>query len=533
MATPRYFKNWINGWEWGIRIALFLILLSALVQFGLFSLTQNYMVASFGAQPEDISFALQLTYAGITTMLPVQFRFLRYFETRSYLLVNIMAGILLSILNLTCTDITLFFILRFLTGFVVANVAACILTLIFSRLKTEKMLIIGSSVFYGTILANTVIIGLLAAWVVTTWDWKVTYYYLILFQLFTLLVALLMLSPKAGFKSYPLYQIDWVGFIVFAIAAISLAYTIIYGSKYYWLADDRIRLSAGISVTAIVLFIYRQLTVKRPLINLDVFKSVNFVIGLVLLAFYYGIKDSISLIYNYATNILKWSTFEVMQLGLVNLLGLVITLAISAQLMVRKRHSTRIFLALGFGVMLAYHLWMYFLLTPDLSFTDLIIPVFLQGTASGLLFVTLIIFIISSTPGYTGTTGLVVATYTRFIALLNSVAGFYNLQLYFNQYFKEGFLGNITSVSQATSERLGIYTQLFQSKGYALNQATVLANTFLGQNVAQQTQLLTNRAIFMALSFALAIVIILIMIIPSINKTYLHWSKRMFTWARK
>jgi DHA2 family multidrug resistance protein len=89
-----------NNWHWGVRIALFLMLLSGLVQLGMFVLTQNYMVGYLGAQPEDIQFAVMSTYAGIITVIPVQFRFFRYFETRSYLLVSMMLAILLNCLCL-------------------------------------------------------------------------------------------------------------------------------------------------------------------------------------------------------------------------------------------------------------------------------------------------------------------------------------------------------------------------------------------------------------------------------------------------
>jgi len=529
----QYFKPWIVGWEWGIRIGLWLILLSSLVQFGLFSLTQPYLIGLFGAQPEDITFAIQLTYVGILSILPVQFRFLRYFETRSYLLFNILAGILLSILSIGCSDIYIFFVIRFLQGIVVGNIAACILTLIFTRLKTEHMQLVGSSVFYGTILSNTVIIGVVAGFVVLTYDWKITYYYLIAFQLFTLLITLFMLSPKAGFKRYPLYLIDWTSFILLAIAATALAYTMIYGSKYYWFQDPRIDTSAVIALIGSIILLHRQLMLKRPLLNLDVFKSRNFVIGLILLGVYYGMKDSISLIYGYAGTTLKWSTVQVMELGLINLSGLIILLLLCTQLMMRNRHSTRVFLISGFGVMLTYHLWMYFLFTPDLSFNDLIVPVFLQGAASGLLFVPLMIFVFSSAPANTGTTGLVMATFTRFIALLNSFAGFYNLQLYFNQHFKESFLAGVSLDDFATSASLSRYTQLYQSKGYAANEASILANSSLGAALTQQTQLLTYRAVFMTMVIILAIIITMVICLPAINKTALHWNRKMFTWLSK
>lgn len=527
MTKPVYFKDWITDWQWGVRIALFLILLSALVHLGMFVLTQQYMVAYLGAQPEDILFAVMATYAGIITILPVQFRFLRYFETRSYLLSNIMLAIMLNGLCIHCQDINWFFVIRFLQGILTGNIIVCTLIMIFSRVKTERAQAIGSAVLYGTILGNTVVIGLVSAVVVESADWKITYYYLILFQLLTIIIVLLMLRRSTGHKSYPLYQIDWPGVIIYACSALALAYTIIYGSRYYWFDDPRIRCSTIVVGIGVLLFLYRQSIVKRPLINLGVFKSRSFVTGLCLLAIYYGCKDSINLIYNYAGGILKWSILQVITLAFCNIAGMVGLLVFSIRLMLAKRQSAKFFFVSGFGLMGIFNLWMSFLLTPDLSFTDLILPVFLQGAASGLLFVPLMVYVLSSAPLHTGTTGLVVAACTRFTATLNSFAGFYNLQLYFNQYFKEGFLGYLTAENQNMVTRLNTYRSLYVSKGFSSEQAAGLANAAIWQGLTQQSQLLTNRALFMAFAVLLLVVAVCILFIPAIGKTLLHWNKRM------
>jgi DHA2 family multidrug resistance protein len=527
MTKPVYFKSWINDWAWGVRIALFLILLCSLMQFGMFSLTQNYMIAYLGAQPEDISFALLLTYAGIISILPVQFRFLRYFEIRSYLLTNIISAIVLNGLCVNCQDINMFFVLRFLQGILVGNTAACALILIFTRLQSERAQAIGSAVFYGTILANTVLIGLVAAILVNSVDWKITYYYLIGFQLLTLAITLLSLRSYSGHKPYPLHQIDWVGFIIFSCSAIALSYMMIYGSKYYWFSDKRICIAVVVTISGISLFLYRQSIIKRPLIHIKAFKYRNFLVGLCLLAVYYSSKDSINLVYNYAGGVLKWSTLQVISLALCNIAAMVISLTVSTRLTLAKRHSTKGFLVTGFLLMAGYNAWIYFTMTPDLSFTNLLFPVMLQGAASGLLFVPIIIFTVSSLPPETGTTGLVVAAYTRFMASLISVAGFYNLQLFYNQHFKEGFLSYLTPDNLVTADRLKNYQTVYMAKGFSVNQATILANSALNQSLMQQTQLLTNRAVFISVAVLLFAVALLILMIPAINKTFLHWNRRM------
>ncbi|MGF7038990.1 MFS transporter [Mucilaginibacter lappiensis] len=526
IMKPVYFKDWIIDWHWGVRIALLLMLLSGLVQLGMFVLTQNYMVGYLGAQPEDIQFGVMATYAGIITVIPVQFRFFRYFDTRGYLLVSTMLAIMLNCICIHCQDINLFLVIRFLQGILTGNVLVFTLLLIFSRLPSERVKTIAPAVFYGAILSNTVVIGLVAGVVVESADWKVTYDYLILFQLLTLMMMLLMLRQSSGHRRYPLYQIDWGGMVLFACGMLALAYTLIYGSRYYWFADPRIRCSTFATVIAALLFLYRQHIVKRPVIHPAVFKSRNFVIGICLLAIYYGSKDSVNLIYNYAGGVLKWSTLQVIILSLCNIAGMVMLLVFAIRLMLVKRITIKVLLVTGFGLMAAFNVWMSFLLTPDLSFTNLLLPVFIQGAASGLLFVPLMIFVLSSAPAYTGATGLVIAAFTRFTSTLNSFAGFYNLQLYFNQYFKEGFLGYLTSDNQNTIVRLNGYRALYASKGFTSDQASGLANAAVWQNLTQQSQLLTNRAVFMVFAIMLFAVAIVMLVIPAIGKTAIYW-KRM------
>jgi DHA2 family multidrug resistance protein len=522
-----YFKDWVTGWHWGVRIVLFMILLSGLVQLGMFVLTQSYMVAYLGAQPEDISFATLSTYAGIITVLPLQFRLFRYFQTRSVLSVSLMLTIMLNYACLHCGNVNLFLVVRFFQGLVASNVIVFGLLLIFSRLPSDRAKTMAPAVFYGTLLSNTVLIAFVAGVVVESADWKITYYYLIMFQLLMLMMILLMLKRNSVHKRYPLYQIDWGGMIIFAFSALAFAYTIVYGSKFYWFADPRIRYSAISALIGASLFLYRQSILKRPVIHLSVFKSRNFVIAVCLLAIYYGTKDSVNLIYNYAGGVLKWSTLQIITLGLCNVAGLVCLLVFSIRLILANKVATKVLLVIGFGLLGAFNMWMSFLMTPDLAFTDLLIPVFVQGAASGLLFVPIMLYVLSSAPGYTGVSGMFIAACTRFSATANSSAGFYNLQLYFNQYFKEGFLAYLTPENQNMIVRLNTYRSLYASKGFTSEQASGLANAAVWQNLTQQSQLLTNRAIFMTFAVALLTLAALILIIPAIGKTVVHWNKRM------
>lgn len=519
---PSYFKKWITAYPVLMRVCLYFILLSGLAPFGIFAMTSTYALSLAGAQPEDMSFALLVTYVGILVTLPVQFRFLRYFETRSYLILNITAGIFLSIFCMLVSDMILFTIIRFFQGIVICNIAGCMLIIIFSILKTEKTQVIGSSVFYGSILSSGALIGLAVSLVVTSYDWSRIYTYFMIYQVLTLIVSILIFKSRTGHKRYPLYQIDWIGCILFITAGLTIAYTMIYGPKYYWFDDKRIAVSAAVSLLMLSSFVLRLLSAKRPLVNLDVFKHRNFILGLLLLAFYYGIKDSINLIYSYTAVILRWSTNDTLLLALINVGGLTVAMSVTAQLLLKYRHHITYFFIAGFGFMLVYHLFILEILTPDLSFSDLILPVFIQGLASGSLMVPIVVFILSSAPPYTGTTGVVVAAYTRFTSTLNSVAGFYTLQLYYNQAHRENILKAIVEEDTSVMDRL-------QSFGQPLSAAYGSLNRI----ITVQGQLMTIKSVFSIASMAIAAVLILILLVPSLNRTFVHWNKRMFVLPRK
>ncbi|RFZ85125.1 MFS transporter [Mucilaginibacter terrenus] len=497
MNTPTYIRPWLLKWNWGIRITFFLILLSSIMEFASIALSQNYVLSYLGAQPEDITLGVQLTYAAIITTLPIQFRFLKYFETRNYLLFVTFISILLNVAFMVNTSVMAFFFIRFFQGCAVACLSGSMLVIIPGFLRPEHARPIGSTIFYGTVLSSSVLLGLIASAVIQSSDFTELYEYLILFQIIVFVVIFLAFNARSNIRKYPLYQIDWTGTVFFMMGAISLAYTLVYGSKYYWFSDRRIQFAAMISITSGVLYIVRQYLIKRPLINLEVFRYKKFWIGLLLLGFYYGSKESINIVYGYTVAVLQWSSTQEMILGLCSVSGLIIFMIITSQILIRKKDVIMYFFIVGLSMSLIYHLWMYFIFAPDLAFEDLLLPVFFQGAASGILFVPIMIFTLTSVPVTTGYSGLIIAAFTRFTSLLNAGAGFYNLQLYYGQIFKESFLIHLTSVDVNAAERLNGFKQLFVSKGFSTDQAASMANASLAKSLAVQAQLLSSRATFL------------------------------------
>ena len=513
MNAPIYIKSWLNERKFLLWPALLFILLSGVVQFAAFALSQNYVISYFAAQPEDITLSLQLCYVGILCILPLQNRFLRYFELKYYFTFNIICGILLSAACIYTTDIHLFFVIRFLQGVFVCLVVTGSLFLFSGTIPLPYRQTVAPTFIYGAVLSGAPLIGIVASQVSLNSDFTNVYKYLILFLLTSLTIITFGLRSKSHQRRYPLYQIDWIGALLFLTFLAPLAYTIVYGSKYYWFSDSRIIISTSITITAAIVFLARELTVKRPMLNLSILLNPKFMVAMAALGLYYGIKETINLLFGYAGTILQWSSPQISALTLYNMAGVLIFIVVSAIIVIRYNDAIVYFLLTGFLLLLGYHIWVYFMLTPDLAFNQLIIPVFLQGAASGVLFVPIMVFALKSISPSDAFTGLTFGAFTRFFSLLNASAGFYNLQLYYNQMYKEGFLTYITPLDQQLTERLVSLQQLFRSKGFSADQAAAAAQASLARSLAIQDQLLTVRAVFLYISIIIAAILLLILLV--------------------
>ncbi|HEX6428537.1 MAG TPA: MFS transporter [Niastella sp.] len=518
MVQAIYINNRISKHSGFVRALLILILFAAIAQFASFGIIQAHVISFYGAQPEDISFAFQIAYVGIISTLPIMFRLIKYFNTQSYLLTAFLTGILLNIGCLFVHDLVLFSVLRFLIGVITCIIAGCLLIVIFTTLPESNRMLVGVSLFFSLTLTGGLIVGIGASRVIQSTNWTALYYGLIGLQIMAILLCIVMFKSRPVWKPYPLYQIDWAGYILCVFGAAAAAFVMIYGPKRYWFADATIRNAAIFAVVMLAIFLFRQASLKRPLIDLSVFRSGKFIFALLLMVLFFGIKDSINLIYGYSASVLGWSSADVVNAGLFNIAGVITATYIAVKVILAKKQNLPMLLLAGFAVMLFYHVWVYMRLTPDLSFAELCIPIFYQGFACGLLFVPITIFCMASVPQSTGMTGIIICTYARFIASLNSIAGFYTLQLNYNQQFKESFLGKLIPESAALSQRQELYKGLLASKGYTPGEATGISNMLIARSSGIQSQLLTIRAIFLIAAIVMAIVLAILLFFAVINK---------------
>ena len=159
------------------------------------------------------------------------------------------------------------------------------------------------------------------------------------------------------------------------------------GQEDDWFAATWIRLAAALSLTAMVAFIWRELTVTDPIVNLRVLKNRNFTAGTLIIALYglvlYGVTAILPL---FLQTLLG---YPALQSGLAvspRGLGSFISMFVAGRLV--NVVDNRVLLAIGF-VILAISAAMLGQLNLDIAMSSVAWPNVINGFATGFIFVPL------------------------------------------------------------------------------------------------------------------------------------------------
>ena len=174
-----------------------------------------------------------------------------------------------------------------------------------------------------------------------------------------------------------LERFDWLGLISMAGFLGALEYVLEEGPSKDWLESDAVAACVAVSLVSGVVFFWRALTAKQPIVDLSAFRDRNFASGS-LFSFVLGI-GLYGLTYIYPVFLGRVRGFSALQIGETMFLTgvcMFITAPISGRLMTKV--DPRIMMAVGFAGF-ALGTWLAHFVTKDWQYGELIIPQVLRG----------------------------------------------------------------------------------------------------------------------------------------------------------
>jgi len=519
------FRQWVP--EWLIKIILFLVITPSMVLFFLPLANINAAAGHYGSEPADIQFAVALFYAGYAGFYSLEVRFFKYLATKEYFIIFTFLQIVLAFFCFQTHDLHILFPLRFVQGMVFASMVNLSISVIFSRLHTERSREVGYSVFFGMLICVVPFNNFVTADVIDSFNFNMVYKCLIFSYLPGLFMLLIAMNNVRMNVRFPLYQLDWQSFSLHSILLTLIGYVLIFGQEYYWLQDHRIMYSilgiAGLSVV----YVFRQFSIKRPYTNLSIFTYRNFNMGALLLFILYICRFASGITNGFFASVLKFDPRHISYINLINIAGLTTGVIISCCLILQKKKIRYIWLW-GFSMLLVFHVMMFFLFNIQANENVFFTPLFIQGLGTGLLMTPIIVFAISSVPASIGHSAASFCLIVRYVGFCSSIAIINYFELYQKSRHFNAFQDHITSTDPAVRQTLATRTSHLLSLGMSHGKAVTESNKLLVGAINEQTTIRFAMDYYEMMSCLLIATVFFIALFPYLNRTIINLkSKRL------
>jgi DHA2 family multidrug resistance protein len=176
---------------------------------------------------------------------------------------------------------------------------------------------------------------------------------------------------------------DLVGLVLMALFLGALQYVLEEGDRWDWFQDETVAWAGVISVVAGVLFFWRMLTRRDPLVELRAFANVNFAFGS-LFSFVLGIGlyGSVYLVPLFLGRVRGYDSLQIGETMFLTGVAMFLSAPVAGQL--AQRLDLRVMLGLGL-LMFGGGLWWMAALTVDSAFWELFGPQALRGASMMLI----------------------------------------------------------------------------------------------------------------------------------------------------
>jgi MFS transporter, DHA2 family, multidrug resistance protein len=438
-------------------------------------------------------------------VIPLSGWLAQVFSVRVYLLTNAILFLAFSVACAFAQDLSQMIVLRALQGFTGGVLIPIAFTLIITLLPKAKQPI-GLALFALSATFAPAIGPTIGGYLTENWGWQYIFY--VNLAPGALMIGMLWFSlERKPMKLSLLREGDWPGVITMAIGLSALQTVLEEGNKDDWFGSPFIVRLSIIAAVALALFLWIELTSKKPLLNLRLLFRRNFGFG-ILANFLLGIAlyGSVFILPVYLSRIQGYNSEQIgMVLAWTGLPQLVL-IPLVPRLM--KRVDPRLVIGVGFALFAASN-FMNIYMTTDYASDQLLWPNVVRAVGQALVFAPLSAV---ATAGIEPENAGSASGLFNMMRNLGGAVGIALLQTLLTkreQYHSNVLMQSVSAFEQATQARIEKLTQYFMNHGVADHaEASHRAVVAIGRIVQKQAFILAFSDTFYLLGAALIVALI-------------------------
>ena len=458
-----------------------------LIDTSIVNVALNYMSGNLGATLEDTSWVITAYAIANVIIIPITSFLSARLGRRNYYIGSVIIFTIFSFLCGQASNIWFLVACRFFQGMgggALLSVSASIVYELFPKEKQNvASALFGVGIFVGPTIGPT-----LGGYITENFSWPWIFYINVPIGIAVALICSRLLGEPPYKQTVG--RIDWTGILLLAVGVGSLQVVLERGQTDDWFSANYIVVLTVLAALCLSFFLYWELKIKSPVVNLRVLKSKNLSIA-ALLTFVSGIGlfSSIFLTPVYAQRLLG---FTPTQTGLLLLPGAFFAvggLLITARLL--QRGTPPVVMITGGMLLFIFFSWRMSKLDLDAGSSDFYIPLIFRAIGIAIITVPL------STLAVSGLEQKDIPQGSALNNMMRQLGGSFGIAMV-NTYLtrrsalhRTDLVAHITPGDPQVATRLSNYTQYFIGKGASTSDASHQALGLLDQTVNRQSSALS------------------------------------------
>ena len=307
-------------------------------------------------------------------------------------------------------------------------------------------------------------------------------------------------------------KIDWWGIIFLVMAVGSLQFVLEEGTSKDWFESDEIIITFTLFIFGLIAFIYRELSIDYPAVNIRLYKNYNLVMGslmnLMLGMLLFGTVFIFPLFVQIS---LGWTATQTGVFMIPGALCSAIAMPIVGKLLNNGSNPKSIIII---GIMLTFGFLMLLgFASPDSNETDFYFPFVLRGVGLAFMMSPILSLAVGGLTGKDMTQAVGLANMIR---QLGGAIGIALINLYLintNAQIRGSMLGFINIYDTNSSDRISALTQNFINMGNSAEEAQSMAYRSLEGALFKQQALVSYNQGFLMVGFVILICIPIVLLI--------------------
>lgn len=307
-------------------------------------------------------------------------------------------------------------------------------------------------------------------------------------------------------------KIDWWGIIFLVVAVGSLQYVLEEGASKDWFESSEITALSFISVAGIIAFIYRELSIDYPAVNIRLYKNYNLAMGSMMNLMLGMLLFGTVFIFPLFTQIsLGWTATQTGVFMIPGALCTAFAMPLVGNLL-NKGTNPKLIILIGIFITFSFLVMLSFS-SPDSTEHNFYIPFVLRGFGMAFMMSPILSLAVAGLQGKDMAQAVGLANMIR---QLGGAIGVALLNVYIvhqNALIKGSMLGYVTPYNDISTDKIAGLTQNFLSAGYAPGDAEALAYKMMDNSVTRQMALVSYDKGFMIVAVSMVVCIPIVLLI--------------------